>query len=389
MSSDPGVLIIGTGHAGYTAAREFRRLDADSPLTLVSADDGASYYKPNLSKALAMGKTPDQLVTATAEQMAQTLGATVLAGTPAVRIAPQLREVELTDGRRLRYRTLLLATGARPRRLALDGDAACELLSINSLADYRVFRQRLASDAEILLLGAGLIGCEFANDLAASGHRVTLVDIAATPLTRLLPPACGQALADALCGLGVRWLPGRSVRQLERDGQRLRALLDDGGAIGCDVAVSAVGLAPDTSLAAAAGIACGRGVTVDDHLRTSVEGIHALGDCIEYRGQLMPYILPIAHGARALARTLAGEPTPVRFPPMPVTVKTPVLPTIVCPPPEGLDGDWELVGTAPDLIARCRDARGRLIGFALLGAATAGRGALARELPGLDELLDG
>jgi rubredoxin-NAD+ reductase len=115
-------------------------------------------------------------------------------------------------------------------------------------------------------------------------------------------------------------------------------------------------------------------------LKTSADDVYALGDCIEIGGRLLPFILPIAHAARALAPTLAGTPTPVHFPAMPVQVKTPVCPVIVCPPPPG-EGSWSVSGVAPDLEAVFNDTAGRPQGFALTGAATARRGALTAMMP--------
>lgn len=231
------------------------------------------------------------------------------------------------------------------------------------------------------ILGAGLIGCEFANDLITAGFQVTVVDIAAWPLPRLLPQAQGAALREALAALGVRWHFGAAARAVETTATGYRLELEDGSNIEADVVLSAVGLRAQTALARAAGLACGpAGIVVDTKLQTSAAGIFALGDCIAIGGRSLPYILPIAHASRALAATLAGEPTAAVFPAMPVLVKTPACPVIVCPPPPGA-GAWQLSGTAPDLEAVFHDAAGHPTGFALSGAATARRGVLAAQMP--------
>ena len=382
MAARAPLTIVGTGHAGYTLAREIRKLDADRPLTLFSADDGRSYYKPNLSKALAMGKPPAELVQAEAAAMAETLAATVLAGHRVDSIAPVAGTLR-HDGSEHAWEQLVLATGAEPVRLPLDGDAAADVLSINSLADYQRFRERLHDGARVLLIGAGLIGCEFANDLAGQGHPVSLVDLADWPLPALVPEAVGRALQQGLGNLGVDWHLGRSVRSVNRDGAGFAATLDDGRTVSAELVVSAVGLRPNTALAEAAGLACRNGIVVDARLRSSAERIHALGDCAEFHGRVLPFILPIAHGARALARTLTGEPTEAAFPVMPVMVKTPACPVIVCPPPPGVDGTWVLDGDGPDLAAEFRDPGGSPLGFALCGAATRRRGEFAGRVPPL------
>lgn len=378
------LVIVGTGHAGYTLAREFRKLDKSTPLTLVTRDDGASYYKPDLSKAFASGKDADGLIKAGAAQMEAELQARVLARTEVTAIEPAARRIRCRGGAEfaLEYTSLVLASGARPIRLPVAGDAAERIYSVNSRLDYARFRDGLAPGQRVLIVGAGLIGCEWANDMGAHGFRVSVVDVAKWPLPRLLPEPCGRALQDALAGLGVEWHLGNSLQALDAENSALRATLADGTRLTVDRVMSAVGLRADLSLASAAGLACRQGIVVDALLKTSVDGIYALGDCIEIGGRLLPYILPISHSARALAPTLAGTPTPVQFPAMPVLVKTPACPVVVCPPATA-EGTWQVSGQAPDLEAVFSDAAGRPQGFALTGAATARRGALAALMPAL------
>lgn len=374
--------IIGTGHAGYTLARELRKLDADRPMTLISADDGRSYYKPNLSKALAMGKSADDLVQAEAAAMAETLGATVRHATRVEAIDAAGRTIRCA-GETLGYEQLVLATGALPIRLPIAGDAADDILSINALGDYARFREQLGDGSRVLLIGAGLIGCEFANDLAAQGHAVTAVDLAAWPLPSLLPEAAGRALQSALASIGVQWRLGQSVQSVNRCDNGYAVRLADGSGAEFDLLVSAVGLRPNTALAETTGLACQQGIVVDAGLRTSDANIWALGDCAELHGRVLPFILPIAHAARALARTLTGEATEAAFPAMPVMVKTPACPIIVCPPAPDTAGDWTVDGEAPDLAATFRSPAGDALGFALTGAATRRRGEFAKLVPPL------
>jgi len=374
------LVIVGTGHAGYTLAREFRKLDKATKLTLVTRDDGASYYKPDLSKAFASGKDADGLVKASREQMEQELDARVHAWTEVTALEPASRRIRLPQESTLDYSQLVLATGAAPIRIPVGGDAAGRIFSVNNRLDYARFRDGLAPGARVLIVGAGLIGCEWANDLGAHGFHVSVVDVAAWPLPRLLPEPCGRALQDALAGLGVAWYLKDSLKALDADGAALRATLAGGTTLEADRVLSAVGLRADLSLASAAGLACRQGIVVDALLKTSAADVYALGDCIEIGGRLLPFILPIAHAARALAPTLAGTPTPVQFPAMPVLVKTPACPVVVCPPAV-IEGTWQVSGQAPDLEAVFSDPAGRPQGFALTGAATARRGALTATMP--------
>ncbi|NQD59463.1 FAD-dependent oxidoreductase, partial [Pseudomonas sp. CM25] len=176
---------------------------------------------------------------------------------------------------------------------------------------------------------------------------------------------------------------GPVLTRLQQAAHGLEAHLSDGSVIACDLVVSAIGLRPRTDLAAAAGLQINRGVTVDRQLRTSHANIYALGDCAEVDGINLLYVMPLMSCARALAQTLSGTPTAVAYGPMPITVKTPACPLVVSPPPQGREGTWQVEGQGSDLKVLCLDADGKLLGYALTGAAVMERLALNRQLPPL------
>ena len=376
------VVIVGTGLAGYTVARELRKLDAAVPLVLISQDDGSFYSKPMLSTALAMKKEAHALANFDAAAMAKQLNAEIRTHQRVERIVPDAHTI-VVEGEPLRYGKLVLATGADPRRLRIDGSGADEILSINDLADYARFREALNGCSSVAILGAGLIGCEFANDLLSAGHTVALIDPASTPLARLLPERTGEVFANALSERGIRFYLGRGVASIERLQAGYRLTLDDGEAVDADLVVSAIGLVPRTALASAAGIAVAQGIHTDTWCRTSAPDVYALGDCAALDGKLQPYVLPIMHAARALARTLNGEATRVAFPVMPVIVKTPAAPAVVVVP--HMEGEWRIEPTAEDAPHAARAVchhveHGQPIGFALVGAATEGKAELLKVL---------
>lgn len=375
------IVIIGSGLAAYTLAREFRKLDTATPLTLVTRDGGGFYSKPMLSNALSANKSAAALVMKSAEQMAAELGAGIQTRQIVAAVAPAEKRIELASGERIPYRDLVLALGADPIRLPMQGDAAGEVLSVNDVDDFARFSARLETARTVAILGAGLIGCEFANDLLSRGFRPLVIDPAAWPLSRLLPAAAGRHLSGRLEAAGVEFRWQATAQALNRDGDSLRIALSDGSEVEADVVLSAVGLRPRTALAVAAGAQCARGIVTDRLLATSLPPVYALGDCAEVAGLNLPFVLPIMQQARALARTLAGTPTPVSYPAMPVVVKTPACPTVVCPPPLGAVGEWRVEELEGGLEAGFHDAAGKLLGFALLGAATARRQALASQIP--------
>lgn len=379
--TDP-VVIIGTGLAGYNLAREFRKLDGETPLLLISADDGRSYSKPMLSTGFAKNKDADGLSMAEPGAMAEQLKAEVRTHTRISGIDPGHKRLWIGE-EQVRYRDLVLAWGADTVRVPIEGDGSDAVFPINDLEDYARFRSAAVGKRRVLILGAGLIGCEFANDLTLGGFEVELVAPCEQVMPTLLHPAAAAAVQAGLEGLGVRFHLGPVLTRLQRVGEGLEAHLSDGAVIACDLVVSAVGLRPRTDLAAAAGLRINRGVVVDRQLRTSHGNIFALGDCAEVDGLNLLYVMPLMTGARALAQTLAGNPTAVSYGPMPVTVKTPVCPLVVSPPPMGMEGTWRVEGQGGDLKVLCHDAQGQLLGYALTGSAVMEKLALNRQLPPL------
>ncbi|WJW75612.1 FAD-dependent oxidoreductase [Thiohalobacter sp. IOR34] len=374
------ILIIGSGLAGYSVAREFRKLDQETPLQILSRDDGAFYSKPMLSNALAQGKTAEQLVISSAARMAGQLDAEILDHCQVEAIEPAARRVRSNRGEHP-YRQLVLALGADSIRLPIAGDGAADILTVNDRLDYARFRTALEGRRRVAIIGAGLIGCEFADDLLASGHQVSLIDLGSHPLGRLVPEAAGRALEARLSERGADWHLGVSVEEVSREGDGYALRLSDGSRLHAGLVLSAIGLKPRTTLAAAAGLEVGRGIRTDRWLRSSQPDIYAIGDCAEVEGLLLPFVMPIMQGARALARTLAGQPTPVAYPAMPVAVKTPSYPLVVAPPPVDAVGEWQLEEDDDGLRALFRDAAGRLLGFVLGGKRVAEKQALGRRLP--------
>ncbi|EPJ92082.1 NAD(P)/FAD-dependent oxidoreductase [Pseudomonas psychrophila] len=376
------VVIVGTGLAGYNLAREFRKLDSETPLLLITADDGRSYSKPMLSTGFGKNKEADGLSMATPQAMAEQLKAQVRTHTRISGIDPGHKQLWIGE-EAVPYRDLVLAWGAQTVQVPVEGDAQGAIFPINDLEDYARFREAAAGKHRVLILGAGLIGCEFANDLIAGGYEVDLVAPCEQVMPTLLPAAAAAAVQAGLESLGARFHLGPVLTRLQRTDAGLDAHLSDGSVVQCDVVVSAIGLRPRIDMAAAAGIKVNRGIEVDRQLQTSHPNIYALGDCAEVDGLNLLYVMPLMTCARALAQTLAGNPTTVSYGAMPITVKTPVCPLVVSPVPRGCDGVWTVEGQGADIKALCRDADGKLLGYALTGEAVREKLALNKELPAL------
>lgn len=376
------VVIIGTGLAGYNLAREFRKLDSETPLLLITADDGRSYSKPMLSTGFGKNKDADGLSMAEPGAMAEQLKAEVRTHTRISGIDAGHKRLWIGE-EAVPYRDLILAWGAETVRVPIEGDGGELVFPINDLEDYARFRAAAAGKRRVLLLGAGLIGCEFANDLILGGYEVQLVAPCEQVMPMLLHPAAAAAVQAGLESIGAKFHLGPVLTRLEKVVDGLEAHLSDGQIIPCDVVVSAIGLRPRIDLAAAAGVQINRGVMVDRYLKTSHANIYALGDCAEVDGLNLLYVMPLMSCARSLAQTLAGNPTAVSYGPMPITVKTPVCPLVVSPPPRDSEGMWSVEGQGADIKALCHSADGQLLGYALTGGAVMEKLALNKQLPPL------
>lgn len=374
------ITIIGTGLAGYTLAKEFRKLNKEAPLRLITADDGAFYSKPMLSNALAAGKSADSLVITPADKMSAQLNADILTHCTVSSINAQNKQIYTSQGV-FHYGQLVLALGADAFTPPMQGNASHAVLQVNNLADYARWRDAIQQAKTIALLGAGLIGCEFANDLAQAGYRVQVIDLADTPLGRLLPAPASTFLQQRLESLGISFHLGTSVAQINAADNGYQIQLQNGKIIQADAILSAVGLRPKVLLAQQLGLQVNRGIVCNRHLQTSQASIYALGDCVEVEGLVLPYVLPLMQQARALAATLAGTPTVVKYPAMPVSVKTPACPTIVAPPAQGAIGEWQIEVGPEGVTALFNDPHGHLLGYALLGDAYAQRQSYQARLP--------
>ncbi len=374
------IVIIGSGLAGYTVIRELRKIDKDVPITLITREPGYFYSKPMLSTAFANSKLAEQLIGSNSDAMAAQLNLKVLGNTDVHSIDPQAQLLRTSNGD-VGYSKLVLALGADQIDLRLQGTAANQVMTVNDLEDYARFRGAIEGRKRVAILGAGLIGCEFANDLTLGGYSVDVIDLAAHALGRLLPEAAATALEEKLSAVGIRWHFGNTAQSIDIHGDAVRLTLANGATIDTDVVLSAVGLRPRIQLARDAGIKTGLGIEVNRQLQTNLDSIYAIGDCAETEGLVLPYVMPIMQAARALAPTLLGQTASLQYPAMPVMVKTPAYPIVVSPPAKGAEGQWKNTNVDGGMLCRFESADGQLLGFALLGSATAERAALVKLLP--------
>ncbi len=314
-----GVLIVGAGRAGWQTAEALRAIDATLPITLVTQCAGDVYDKPLLSVAVARRLDHSTLVKEPGAVTAARFGVRLLAHTQAVRICTDTRTLRTTRGN-LRYDHLVLAHGARAALPEALPAALC--WRINHLGAYQQMRTRLGdAPKDVLIVGAGLIGSELANDLALGGHRITLIDALTEPLARWREQGAGAQLLDAWKNLSIRFVGGVQVAGLDAVAGRYRLSTACGQRFAADQVIVAAGLQTPTRLAQSAQLSWHNGICVSAHnLRTSAERIHALGDCIAIGGQPSRYIEPIARQARAIAADICGA-TPAPYVPRAAVVR--------------------------------------------------------------------
>jgi len=326
------VVIVGAGMAGWSVANAIRRRNPDCPILLISACKGQVYTKPAISLAISQGRTADDLVDGDAVSRAAELNIKVQPETRVLKIDTTRKRLTTTKGG-IEYGKLILALGAHQRELPIEGDAADSVLRVNDLLSFKKLEHRLQEDVKnITILGAGLIGSEFADDLTHAGYNVSVVDPGNRPLANLLPEMMAIELQERLAAKGVFWNFGVTVKRIDHDADKLKVELSDGSHFSTDLILSAAGLVTNLELAKKTGLHVDVGVAVDNDMCTSNPDIYAIGDCASVDGRLFAYIEPIHRQADAIAASIMGEHQ--RFMPIPpmVKIKTQTMPMTVCRP---------------------------------------------------------
>ena len=372
------IVIIGTGLAGYNLAREYRTHDITSPLMLVTADDGQFYYKPNLSTGYANNKSPDELVTASAETMATNLNAEILTHTEVRSIDVAGKTIDV-DGRKIDFSQLVFATGASNIEIPVEGNASHKMYSVNNLMDYRNFRNAMDGMSKILIIGAGLVGSEYANDMILSGYEVDVVEAMGTVLGNLLPNEASVTVQGKLEDAGVRYHFNTTVERIDKKGEGVVATLVNGTRIDADLVLCSIGVRPDLTLAKSAGLKTNRGIITNRSLETNAKDIYAVGDCAEVDGNLLYYVAPLNSSIKVLAKKLANQDAEVNYGVMPVLVKTTIYPVVVNPPRLGSEGNWEITSDTDGVLAKYMSPTGQQLGFALTGDAIRQKSVLAAQ----------
>ena len=267
-------LIIGGGAAGVAAAEMLAREGCAGRTTLISADADPPYDRPNLSKDYLAGTAPEEWIPLRPPEFYAENGIALVLGAEVRAIDTAAKRVSLADGRTYDYDRLLIATGAEPVRLEIPGAGLPHVRTLRSLADSRALIERAKAARHAVVIGASFIGLEVAAALRHRGIEVDVVAPEHRPLERVLGPELGDFIRGLHEKHGVRFHLGRTVGTIAAN----RVTLDDGTTLEADLVVVGIGVRPRLALAEAAGLAVDRGILVDEHLETSVNGIFAAGD---------------------------------------------------------------------------------------------------------------
>lgn len=270
-------VILGAGPAGVIAAETIATADPGGYVTLVGGEPGEPYARMAIPYVLTGKIAADGTRLRKGEGHYAGLGIDVVHGR-ATGVDPGAGEVALEDGRKLPYDKLLVATGSSPVKppvagLDLDGVHHCW-----TLEDAAAIAQRAKQGADVVLMGAGFIGCIILESLVERGVNLTVVEAEDRMIPNMMDAAGGRILAGWVADKGVNLLTSAKVTEIARDGGRLKVSTDRGGDIAADLVVVATGVKPNVDFLAGSGVQVEHGIVVDDHLQSSVAGIYAAGD---------------------------------------------------------------------------------------------------------------
>lgn len=274
--SEAGMVIVGGGMAGARAIVSLRANGYQGPVTLVSEETLLPYDRPPLSKAMLTDEQEPQPVYLLDESMIASLGARFIRGARAVGIDRKGKALMLADGGRIAYHKLLIATGAKPRRLSIEGGELA--YTLRDFADGDHLRSRLRASASAAIIGGGFIGLEVAASARKLGCRVTLIEAQPRILMRGVPEEIASVVHARHVEEGVAMEVGTALQAVETDG----VLLADGRKVMAEIVIAGIGAAPEIALAQQAGLAIDNGIACDAALCTSDPDIYASGDCCSF-----------------------------------------------------------------------------------------------------------
>lgn len=368
----PNLVVVGNGMAAIRTIEDvLARCPGRYHITVLGAEPHGHYNRILLSSVLAGDKSMAEIVTHTPEWYAEQ-GITLHRGDAVTAIDPERRTVTAASGRVVAWDRLVLATGAAPVLPPIPGMDLPGICAFRDAADVAAMLAASGTHRRAVIIGGGVLGLEAAWGLKQQGMEVSVVHLMPSLMERQLDEAAAGLLRRDLDARGIACVTGARAAAVAGSDRAEGVVLSDGRCLPADLVVVAVGIRPRTDLAQAAGLAVGRGVLVDDHMRTSHPGILAVGECVEHDGQCFGLVTPLYGMAEVCADMLAGIEQPRRFRPqaVPTHLKIPGIDLFSAGAVAAAnDSETELVEHDPDhrvyrkLVLR----QGRVVGAILYG----------------------
>jgi 3-phenylpropionate/trans-cinnamate dioxygenase ferredoxin reductase subunit len=309
-------IIVGASLAGAKAAQTLRDEGFGGRVILLGDEPVRPYERPPLSKEYLQGKADLDKVFVHAERYYEEHDIDLRLSTRVQALEVAQRTVVLSTGERLAYDSVLLATGAAPRRLTVPGANLNGVHSLRSLEDADRLQAAIRDANRVVVIGGGWIGCEVAASARQLGAEVAVVEVGALPLERVLGPELGAFYRDVHASHGVEWHLGTGVEALRGSGRVEEVVLDDGTAVQGDVFVVGVGVIPRISLGEDAGLTLENGIATDEFLRSSAADVFAAGDVASAWHPILKARIRLEHWSSALnqgpaaAKNMLGIATP-------------------------------------------------------------------------------
>ncbi|UPR36453.1 NADH:flavorubredoxin reductase NorW [Vibrio cyclitrophicus] len=380
------IVIVGGGFAALQTIKMVRKLNQDIAITMITADAGVEYSKPNLSHAFSQAQTPEALSIHSAQQLAEQYNV-VIKTKALVSEVDTVQQCVHVDGQIIHYSKLVLATGATPFIPPAEGLKRSATITLNSLEEFEKHKAQVDDAQRVTVIGGGLIGVELAFDLQTAGKDVIIIEPASYLLNNLVPPFVSLELERELRKAGVTVETDSAVCRATYLPNGVRLQTTSSRLIRTDIVIAAAGLRPNTLLAKQAGIEVNRGIVVDNTMRTSAENVYAIGDCAAIEGRVMAYLQPAILSANVLAKQLAmdkgdikvGEAT-LSLPHIITKVKTPSYPIQLAGRDIQTAQSWETRFDPKGIIAKGFNEDDQLVGFIVTGEHTKAAFPLLKEL---------
>lgn len=315
------IVVIGAGQTGFSLCARLRELGHEEPITLVGDEPHRPYQRPPLSKAYLLGDATRDKLLLRPDAFYEDQRITAMTSVAAIAIRPAQKMITLSEGTVLGYDMLVLATGAIPRKLPthLTGDLS-GIYYMRNIADADAIASELKAGARALVVGGGYVGLEAAATATKHGVKVTLIEAADRILQRVACPETSDYFRELHRSRGVQILERVGLAGLKGENGRVaRAVLSNGEELPVDFVLVGIGVLPNDQLAREAGLACDNGIRVDEHCRTSLQDIYAIGDCssFPYEGShiRLESVGDAIDHAQAAAANIVGKDQPYRAKP--------------------------------------------------------------------------